>query len=71
MSKALIGVRQYHCSSDCMQTGCPGHELKVEMDCSTDTYIVHVDGNQTELFDENYLHALIGCIGVSQTGNPS
>jgi hypothetical protein len=70
MSKALIGVTQFCCATDCKQMGCPGHELRLEMDCSTDTYVVSIDGVLTQMFDENLLHAIIDCTRAATIDAP-
>lgn len=62
MSRYICGETDYACG--CCEQGpaCPGHRVKVYIDCSTDNYIVEVDGKTTDTFDENYLHAILDCL---------
>lgn len=62
MSKYTVGEATYTCNGCEFNYGCPGHKMKVLMDCSTDHYIVEVDGEHRESLDENYVHALINCL---------
>ena len=61
MSKYTVGEATYVCNG-CEMSGCPGHAMKVLMDCSTDSYIVEVDGVGWGAYDENYVHALMKCL---------
>jgi hypothetical protein len=45
--------------NDCQQSGCPGHTLRVEMDCSTDQVLTYVDEEIEHIFDQGYLDALV------------
>lgn len=63
MSKYLVGEHEYQCEGCEFGPKCPRHKMRVTMDISTDFYIVEVDGIRTNFYHENYVHALLKCLG--------
>lgn len=59
MSHSIGPEVEYRCSSDCQQSGCPGHKIREVFDRSTDIYDFVIDGESRYLFDENCLAALL------------
>ena len=49
---------EYHCSSDCDQSGCPGHKMRLSFCRSSDTVAVEIDGKPEYYFDDNSFAAL-------------
>lgn len=49
---------EFRCLNDCEQSGCPGHKMKLQLNRSTDTVTVWVDGEAQYSFDENTLAAI-------------
>ena len=59
---------KYKCFNDCIQTGCPGHEMQIIYETTSDTIRVttlgHKDKNgewtnsKSEFFDRNEIKAL-------------
>lgn len=62
MSRYVVGETEYQCGGCEFGPNCPGHKMKVLMDCSTDTYIIEVDGKHFDSVYEDTLHAIIRCI---------
>ncbi len=52
-------IRRMHCSTDCRQTGCPGHELTLEHAHTSDTVTVLMDGEHYITFDKAIWRALV------------
>jgi hypothetical protein len=59
MSKSIGPEVEFRCSTDCQQTGCPGHKIREIFDRSTDIYTFEIDGRLAYHFDENVLFALL------------
>lgn len=51
--------RKYNCSTDCVQTGCPGHTMKIEYHRGSDIVMVWIDGEPSHYFDDNSFSALL------------
>jgi hypothetical protein len=50
---------KYRCTDDCQMSGCPGHELVLTHNITTDHYEVRVDGEIRETFDDDRFHAML------------
>ena len=59
MSHWRSSEREYRCSGDCEQMGCPGHKLVLDFCRSTDIWSVIVDGKPHAYFDEAMFHQMI------------
>jgi len=49
----------YHCINDCREEGCPGHELRLVWNLSTDDLEENCDGELVEVYDEHRFTALM------------
>jgi len=65
MSKTYSPTTTYHCINDCRQEGCPGHELRLIWDLSTDHVIEEIDGIEVEVYDEHRFMAILEVSGCS------
>ena len=52
---------KYNCSSDCEQSGCPGHTMKIEYHRGSDTLSVFIDNKREHTFDDESIEALFKC----------
>ena len=50
--------KKYHCSDDCVQSGCPSHTAKLEYMSVTDGY-TFIGRNTTHYFERNELETFI------------
>lgn len=57
----IIGtiVEKYYCDDDCLQSGCPGHELKLEKSSVSGHWFLEKDGLYEIEFNRNQVVALI------------
>lgn len=58
MSKSQA-ERSFHCSNDCVQTGCPGHVIKLTYNHTSDTVSVEQDGRNYTTFDRTQWRVLV------------
>ena len=59
MSRTTLGEVEYRCFNDCVQTGCPGHKLRVVYYGTADVVEVYENGEPVDFFDPNRLDAII------------
>jgi hypothetical protein len=50
---------RYKCSDDCVQSGCPSHELKLEFQSTSDSYQLIKEVGQGIYFESAELEAMI------------
>lgn len=58
MSTSRIS-RVVKCHNDCVQTGCPKHEITLEYHHTSDTVTVREDGKHYAIFDKAIWRALV------------
>lgn len=58
MSRTYKTIK-YKCFNDCKQSGCDGHILEVCFDNSADVVSVSKDGDLHDVYDQNFLKALV------------
>ncbi len=63
MSHRRSSPVQYKCLNDCERSGCPGHEVVLDHNLSSDFYefVFYTAGKEfsREVFDENRFHAML------------
>jgi hypothetical protein len=58
MGTTLSEVIKYRCVDDCVQSGCPGHEMQLVKYTTVSVVQVNIDGNRYTSFDSNQIEAL-------------
>jgi coenzyme F420-reducing hydrogenase gamma subunit len=59
MSRIKSKPVKYTCDNDCRMEGCPGHEMRVTRELTSDTVVVEVDGELREVLGESEFCAMV------------
>jgi len=55
----IIFEKEYRCSDDCIQSGCPGHKAKLEFNTVSQNYRFSNDNGQVVYFEHNELQTFL------------
>lgn len=53
---------QFRHDNDCLQSGCPGHEMTAQHQTTSDSFIIKVDGEVVYSGDDNTTRTLLKII---------
>jgi hypothetical protein len=59
MSRVASKPVRYTCDNDCRMEGCPGHEMRVTRELTSDTVRVEVDGELVGVFGDGQFCAMV------------
>jgi hypothetical protein len=48
-----VKIAAYHCGNDCVQSGCPGHTMRLIYENCSDTVVLEIDGEHRWTMDEH------------------